>query len=75
MKRQWLYLGILFLFGTGLVLAACGAKAPSMSLVAAGDSAAVTAPAEEQPAAPYTIALVMKTLTNPFFVEMEKGVR
>jgi ribose transport system substrate-binding protein len=25
--------------------------------------------------APYTIALVMKTLTNPFFVEMEKGAR
>ncbi len=46
-----------------------------MSLVAAGDSAAVTAPAEEQPAAPYTIALVMKTLTNPFFVQMEKGAR
>jgi len=25
--------------------------------------------------APYQIALVMKTLTNPFFVEMEKGAR
>jgi ribose transport system substrate-binding protein len=27
------------------------------------------------PATPPTIALVMKTLTNPFFVEMEKGAR
>ena len=24
---------------------------------------------------PYTVALVMKTLTNPFFIEMEKGAR
>ena len=30
---------------------------------------------EEGSAQPYTIALVMKTLTNPFFVEMEKGGR
>jgi ribose transport system substrate-binding protein len=75
MKRQWLYLGILLLLGTGLVLAACGAEAPSMSLVAAGASTEVAVSAKEQAAAPYTIALVMKTLTNPFFVEMEKGAR
>ena len=30
---------------------------------------------EEGSAQPYTIALVMKPLTNPFFVEMEKGGR
>jgi len=30
---------------------------------------------EEDGAKLYTIALVMKTLTNPFFVEMEKGAR
>jgi ribose transport system substrate-binding protein len=30
---------------------------------------------EESSSQPYTIALVMKTLTNPFFVEMEKGGR
>lgn len=30
---------------------------------------------EEGSAQAYTIALVMKTLTNPFFVEMEKGAR
>jgi ABC-type sugar transport system substrate-binding protein len=27
------------------------------------------------PEAKITVALVMKTLTNPFFVEMEKGAR
>ena len=32
-------------------------------------------PPREQTAAPLTVALVMKTLTNPFFVEMEKGAR
>lgn len=30
---------------------------------------------EEQQSARITVALVMKTLTNPFFIEMEKGAR
>jgi ribose transport system substrate-binding protein len=34
-----------------------------------------TAASSAKPSATYTIALVMKTLTNPFFVEMEKGAR
>jgi ribose transport system substrate-binding protein len=34
-----------------------------------------TAIPQTQPAKVKTIALVMKTLTNPFFVEMEKGAR
>jgi ribose transport system substrate-binding protein len=46
-----------------------------MSLIAAGDSAKISAFAKQEPAAPLTVALVMKTLTNPFFVEMEKGGR
>ncbi len=75
MKRQWLYLGILLVFGASLSLVACGTETPSMSLVAAGDSAQVSAPVKGETAAPFTIALVMKTLTNPFFVEMEKGAR
>ena len=56
----------------GLVLAACGqSSSPSASSV----------PATAQPAsasvasAPRQIGLVMKTLTNPFFIEMEKGAR
>lgn len=55
-------------------------------LSACGDSgersvAGVTAPTEHstpveaQKEAPRKIALVMKTLTNPFFIEMEKGAR
>ena len=75
MQRLWLYLGILFALGASLPLVACGAETPSVSLVAAGDSSNVSAPAREQAAAPLTVALVMKTLTNPFFVEMEKGAR
>lgn len=57
-----------------VLLTACGDSAgPAVSTTA-------QAPAKE-PAAPATaperkhIALVMKTLTNPFFVEMEKGAR
>jgi len=75
MKRQWLYLSILLVFGMGLGLAACGTETPSLSLVAKNDSAQGLVLARQEPAAPLTIALVMKTLTNPFFVEMEKGAR
>jgi len=57
-----------FLFSLGLL--GCG---PS-------DGPHVTTPAQPSetvaaPAAKKEIALVMKTLTNPFFVEMEKGAR
>jgi len=45
------------------LLAACEDTAPP--------TAAVPAPLPERP----RIALVMKTLTNPFFIEMEKGAR
>ncbi len=58
-----------------VLLAACGgAVAPeSTSLLesAPGEPTATTAPAAEQ----LRVALVMKTLTNPFFIEMEKGAR
>lgn len=43
-------------------------------LVACGP-AATPVPPTPTPPAPQTIALVMKTLTNPFFIEMEKGAR
>ena len=57
-------------FSLGLM--ACGqSNAPSAS------SAPTTAPSAQAPAAvaPRQIGLVMKTLTNPFFIEMEKGAR
>ncbi|NJP04257.1 MAG: sugar ABC transporter substrate-binding protein [Chloroflexaceae bacterium] len=58
-----------------LIVSACGqASAP------ASGPTVVDSPTEESPPAsttdePPTVALVMKTLTNPFFVEMEKGAR
>jgi len=55
----------------GLGMAACGqSSGPSVTTVATPASA--TAPAA-QPSR--QIGLVMKTLTNPFFIEMEKGAR
>jgi ribose transport system substrate-binding protein len=54
----------------GLGLAACGqSNGPSVSTT--GQAPAAPAPV----AAKKEIGLVMKTLTNPFFIEMEKGAR
>ena len=39
------------------------------------DAANVAAPPVAATETPFTVALVMKTLTNPFFVEMERGAR
>lgn len=55
--------------------AGCGQPTPDTSLLAPQDTQTTALPANTQPAKKYTIALVMKTLTNPFFVEMEKGAR
>ena len=54
-------------------LVACGdSSGPSVSTVAKTDSpAALTTPAADKK----KIGFVMKTLTNPFFIEMEKGAR
>lgn len=69
MKRLQLALTAFLLFG----LAACGdSGGPSVSTVAKTAPAPVAAPA---PAAKKKVGLVMKTLTNPFFIEMEKGAR
>lgn len=54
------------------LLVACGDSAPSASAVSTGDILAKDTPA---PAAQVRVALIMKTLTNPFFIEMEKGAR
>lgn len=57
------------------VLVACGqSSGPSVSTGTAAGSAGASAPAAP-PAATKTVGLVMKTLTNPFFIEMEKGAR
>jgi ribose transport system substrate-binding protein len=54
-------------------LAACGdSGGPAVSTVVKSATPTAAAPA---PAAKQKIGLVMKTLTNPFFIEMEKGGR
>ncbi len=54
----------------GLGLAGCGqSSGPTVNTTAA------PAVAASVPAAKVEVGLVMKTLTNPFFVEMEKGAR
>jgi ribose transport system substrate-binding protein len=54
-------------------LAACGdSGGPAVSTVA---KPAATTPAAPAPTPTRKIGLVMKTLTNPFFIEMEKGAR
>jgi ribose transport system substrate-binding protein len=61
---------LLSLVLAGLGLAGCGqSSGPSVNTPA---QPVVSAAA---PAAKFEIGLVMKTLTNPFFVEMEKGAR
>lgn len=57
-----------------LLILGCSDSKPTVSGVTAQSAAA---PAQSGPAAQKTfkIALIMKTLTNPFFVEMEKGAR
>lgn len=54
---------------------ACGQPPPDTSLLAPGGVLGSTEVEGTPSAQKYTIALVMKTLTNPFFVEMEKGAR
>ncbi len=58
------------------LLLAIGAIVAGTSLLSACKDASVTPPAAPpKPPARARIALVMKTLTSPFFVEMEKGAR
>lgn len=72
MQGSRLLLHILVVSAVMFVLAACAPQAPSVSLMAETEAAPPTATTTETP---YTIALVMKTLTNPFFVAMEQGAR
>jgi ribose transport system substrate-binding protein len=63
-KSHW-HIGLLSLFL--LVLVSCTSSPTEQSINAEATS--------NDTVAPYRIALVMKTLTNPFFVEMERGAR
>jgi hypothetical protein len=54
-----------------LLLAACGGPAASVSLIKPAENPQPTAP----PPAQWRVALIMKTLTNPFFAAMERGAR
>lgn len=54
-----------------LLLAGCGAGGEATIFETAAPSAAPPM----APPAQYQIGLIMKTLTNPFFIEMEKGAR
>ena len=69
MKSLRLVFSVLMIMGLG----GCGdSGAPSVSTVAKSPAEASKPVA---PAKKWKVALVMKTLTNPFFVEMEKGAR
>jgi ribose transport system substrate-binding protein len=58
----------------GVAVGACSESSkPSVAGVAS--PAQTSASAQPSPAASKQIALVMKTLTNPFFIDMEKGAR
>ena len=73
MKKVLLFSTCLFfvIFSTS-----CGNATQDTSLLAPGSTRVSTQPASAPgESEKYTIALVMKTLTNPFFVEMEKGAR
>jgi len=59
-----------------LFLAACGdSGGPAVTTVAKPATPAPAVPAAAPAAPGKKIGLVMKTLTNPFFIEMEKGAR
>lgn len=62
---------ILMSLGVGMALGGCGpSSGPSITTAPATAPAAAPAPTVKK-----EVGLVMKTLTNPFFVEMEKGAR
>lgn len=60
---------------TALFVTGCTPTPQDTSLLAPESTPVVAQTAESAQAPKYDIALVMKTLTNPFFVEMEKGAR
>lgn len=72
MKKTLLIIsGVLLLF---LAVGCNGEKTNNSSLLSPGEHT-TAAPTVSPKVKNFTVALVMKTLTNPFFVEMEKGAR
>lgn len=53
----------------GLLVVGCGEKKNTQTV------SGTIAPAAQEQVAKHKIGLIMKTLTNPFFLEMEKGAR
>jgi ribose transport system substrate-binding protein len=70
-RNLWLIVPLLL----ALLSTACGPTVPDTSLLASQSTSVASQPAASPQVQKSTIALVMKTLTNPFFVEMEKGAR
>lgn len=58
-----------------VVLGLCACNDTGKSVKSVVQNVASAAASRPVAAAPVRVALVMKTLTNPFFVEMEKGAR
>ena len=58
-----------------LLSSGCSNAAQDTSLLAPQNTPVSAQPEPANQTQKYTLALVMKTLTNPFFVEMEKGAR
>ncbi len=67
--KKWMAIPLCLLMA---IAAGCGQSPSGDSLLEGGT---VQTAAATQGATQYKVALVMKTLTNPFFVEMEKGAR
>jgi ribose transport system substrate-binding protein len=70
-KLGWV-LGSLLL---GLGMASCQGEAARNSLPLITETPTALRIIEDNPVEAPAVALVMKTLTNPFFIEMEKGAR
>lgn len=71
-RAQWagaLAAGVMTIW---LLLAGCGGAGGEATIF---ETAASSAAPPMAPPAQYQIGLIMKTLTNPFFIEMEKGAR
>lgn len=79
MQRFFSTAHLLGLLMVGLIMVFAGCASDSQSeidqLLVEDDSASVPVAISEIQPSKLRIALVMKTLTNPFFVEMEKGAR
>ncbi|MFQ6098804.1 MAG: substrate-binding domain-containing protein, partial [Armatimonadota bacterium] len=67
-RQQWLSAASLCLLMAVAALSGCKKQPPSAPTSGPGPTAGAPGPE-------YKVALVMKTMTNPFFITMEKGAR